>query len=85
MEIKFTLKVLISAMLITMLMQIKVGNQRIEQRLSGFLKHSPASEFVQSAAAGGALALRNMFQSVQSGAKNTLEGFQEGAENKAIR
>lgn len=84
-EVKFSLKVLVAAMLLTVLMQIRIGNQRIEARLTEFLKYSPVSEFVQSAAAGGALALRNMAQSVQSGAKSTIDGFQEGAESKAIR
>lgn len=84
-ELKFSLKVLLSAMLLTVLMQIKVGSQKIEQTVTHFLKNSAASEFVQSAAAGGALALRNMTKSVQSGAKNTLDGFKEGAEKKAIR
>lgn len=84
-EFKFVLKCMVFTMLLVMLMQVKVGRYSIENHTYRWLRTSKASEYVQSVAAGGAMAIRNLAFSVKTGVSSTVEGFQEGAHDKAVR
>ncbi len=82
---KFVLKCLVFTMLLIVLMQVKVGTSSIEIHSLRWLQHSSVSQYIQSAAAGGAMALRNLGYSIRDAARNTAAGFNEGAHEKAVR
>lgn len=85
-ELKFVFKCLCFSALLIVLMQVKIGGASVESHSFQWLRTSTVSQYIQSAAAGGAMALRNLGQSVKEGASHTLSGFQEGAqEQKAAR
>jgi len=84
-ELKFVVKCLCFTMLLVVLMQVKVGGSSIEAHSFRWLRTSTVSQYIQSAAAGGAMALRNLGHTVKDGVASTVDGFQEGAHEKAIR
>lgn len=84
-ELKFVIKCLIFTMFLVVLMQVKVGGVSIETRSFTWLQKSPTSQYIQSAAAGGAMALRNLGHTLKQGISSTMDGFQEGAHEKAVR
>lgn len=84
-ELKFVLKCFACTALLIVLMQVKVGGASIENHSFLWLQNSTVSQYIQSAAAGGAMALRNFGRSVKDGVASTVDGFQEGAHEKAIR
>lgn len=84
-EFKFVIKSLLFTMLLVVLMQVKVGTASIETHSFRWLQRSSVSQYIQSAAAGGAMALRNLGRSLKESATNTVNGFQEGAHEKAVR
>ncbi len=84
-ELKFVLKCFCFTALLIVLMQVKVGGASIETHSFRWLQRSTVSQYIQSAAAGGAMALRNLGQTLKDGVASTVDGFQEGAHEKAIR
>lgn len=84
-ELKFVVKCLFFTMLVVVLMQVKVGTASIETHSFRWLQRSTASQYIQSAAAGGAMALRNLGKSLKAGFSSTVNGFEEGAHEKAVR
>ena len=84
-EFKFVLKTIFFTMILIVLMQVKVGGASIEAYSFHWLRTSPVSQWVQSAAAGGAMALRNLTSHVKDGVASTVDGFRDGASTKAIR
>lgn len=84
-ELKFVVKCFVFTMLLIVVMQIKVGGYSIEAHSFHWLRKSTISQYIQSAAAGGAMALRNLGLSVKDGVASSVDGFQEGAHEKAIR
>ncbi|MBO9666582.1 MAG: hypothetical protein J7501_07175 [Bdellovibrio sp.] len=84
-EFKFVLKTLVFTMLLIVLAQVKVGGNSIESYTFRWLQRSTVSQYIQSAAAGGAMALRNLAGHVKDGVASTVDGFQEGAHEKAVR
>lgn len=84
-ELKFVVKCLVFTMLLVVLMQVKVGGYSIEAHSFHWLRKSTISQYIQGAAAGGAMALRNLGRTVKDGVASTVDGFQEGAHEKAIR
>ncbi|KYG60736.1 hypothetical protein [Bdellovibrio bacteriovorus] len=84
-ELKFVAKCLCFTMLLIMLMQVKIGGASIEYHSFRWLQRSTVSEYVQSAAAGGAMAIRNLGRTLKDGVASTVDGFQEGAHEKAVR
>lgn len=84
-ELKFVIKCLIFTMFLVVLMQVKVGGVSIEARSFAWLQKSSTSQYIQSAAAGGAMALRNLGHTLKQGISSTMDGFQEGAHEKAVR
>ncbi|WP_295905156.1 hypothetical protein [uncultured Bdellovibrio sp.] len=84
-ELKFVLKCFACTALLIVLMQVKVGGASIENHSFHWLQNSTASQYIQSAAAGGAMALRNLGKSLKDGVASTVDGFQEGAHEKAVR
>lgn len=83
--LKFVIKCLAFTMLLVVLMQVKVGPSSVETYSLRWLQSSTASQYIQSVAAGGAMALRNLGSSLKDGIKSTVDGFQEGAHEKAVR
>ena len=83
--LKFVLKTLIFTMLMVVFMQVKVGGNTIEEYSYRWLKTSSVSQYLQATAAGGAMALKNLGQSLKTTIKRTASGFEEGAHEKAIR
>lgn len=84
-ELKFVLKCFACTALLIVLMQVKVGGVSVETHSFRWLRTSTVSQYIQSTAAGGAMALRNLGFSLKEGIASTVEGFQEGAHEKAIR
>ncbi|MGZ3774205.1 MAG: hypothetical protein ACXVCY_11715 [Pseudobdellovibrionaceae bacterium] len=84
-ELKFVLKCFFFTTLLVVLMQVKIGTTSIETHSFKWLQKSTIAQYIQSAAAGGAMALRNLGKSLKDGATNTVNGFQEGAHEKAVR
>lgn len=84
-ELLFVIKSFVFTMAIIVLMQVKVGNASIERHSQWFLQKSEASLYVQSVAAGGALALKNLFFSVKSGVMDTADSFRQGSRSRAIK
>lgn len=84
-ELKFVIKSFLFTAILIVFMQVKVGGASIETHSFRWLQRSTVSQYIQSAAAGGAMALRNLGQSLREGVSHTVDGFQEGAHEKAIR
>ncbi|WP_413559302.1 hypothetical protein [Bdellovibrio sp. HCB209] len=84
-ELKFVLKTLAFTMLLIVLAQVKVGGASIESYTFRWLQRSTVSQYIQSAAAGGAMALKNLSGHVKDGVVSTVDGFQEGSHEKAVR
>jgi hypothetical protein len=84
-EFKFVLKCLIFTAVLVVLMQVKVGRYSIEAYSFHWLRKSTVSQYVQGAAAGGAMALRNLMGTAKDGVSNAVAGFNEGSAEKAIR
>lgn len=84
-ELKFVLKCFFFTALLVVMMQVKVGGASIEQHSFRWLQKSTVSQYVQSAAAGGAMALRNLAGSLKDGVASSVDGFREGASEKAVR
>lgn len=84
-ELKFVIKCLFFTMFLIVLMQVKVGGASIESHSFHWLQKSTVSQYIQSAAAGGAMALRNLGHTMKQGLSSTVDGFQEGAHEKAVR
>ncbi|UOF00308.1 hypothetical protein [Bdellovibrio reynosensis] len=84
-ELKYILKCFCFTALLIVLMQVKVGGTSMEEHSFRWLRSSTVSEYIQSAAAGGAMALRSLGKTLKDGVENTVSGFQEGAHQKAIR
>lgn len=84
-ELKFVLKCFCFTALLIVLMQVKVGGASIENHSFRWLQSSTVSQYIQSVAAGGAMALRSLGGSLKDGVAHTVDGFQEGAHEKAIR
>jgi hypothetical protein len=84
-ELMFVIKSLVITAVLTMFMQVRVGNSSLEQQSQWFLQRSPASVYVQSVAAGGALALRNLFTSVKNGVTGSVDSYRQGSKAQAGR
>lgn len=82
-ELLFVLKSFLLTVTLVVAMQVKVGNSSLEQYSQWWLQKSSVSIYVQSVAAGGALALRNLFFSVKSGVTGTVESYRSGAKAQA--
>jgi ABC-type sulfate transport system permease component len=66
-ELMFVVKSFIITVVLVVAMQVKVGDSSLESFSQAWLKKSSVSVYVQSVAAGGVLALKNLFYSVKSG------------------
>lgn len=84
-ELRFVVKCLMFTMLMVVLMQVKMGGATIEARAFNWLRTSSVSQYIQAAAAGGAMALRSLGSTVKEGISNTVDGFEQGAHEKAIK
>lgn len=76
-EFVFVIKSLILTALLTVLMQVKVGSTSLENQAQWFLQKSSTSVYVQSVAAGGALALKKLYYSVKGGVVGTVENYRQ--------
>jgi hypothetical protein len=84
-EFLFVLKCLVFTAVLVIMMQLKVGGVTIEDYSYHWLRKSTVSQYIQSAAAGGAMALRNLSHSVKEGVAGTAASFQQGASEQAYR
>lgn len=83
-EFFFVIKCLVFTALFIVMMQVKIGGASLEYRAQVFLEKSEVALYVQSAAAGGALALKNLFSSVKDGIAGSVDSYKQGAhEQKA--
>lgn len=84
-ELMFVVKSLVLTVLLTVFMQVKVGNSSLEAYSQNWLQRSQVSIYIQSVAAGGALALKNLFYSVKGGISGTAQSFRESSQAHAGR
>ena len=84
-EFFFVMKSLVLAVLIVVFMQAKVGDSSLEGYSQAWLQRSSVSIYIQSVAAGGALALKNLFFSVKSGVTGTVESYRQGSKGQVGR
>lgn len=84
-EFIFVVKSLILTVLLVVFMQVKVGNSSLEGYSQAWLQRSSVSIYIQSVAAGGALALKNLFFSVKNGVTGTVDSYRQGSKDQAGR
>lgn len=84
-ELKFVAKCFLFTAILVVMMQLKVGGSTIEAYSFHWLRKSTVSQYVQSVAAGGAMALRNLGSSIKDGVTGTVNSYQEGASEQARR
>lgn len=84
-ELKFVLKCFLFTALLVVLMQIKVGGSSVENHSFRWLQKSGVSQYVQSVAAGGAMALRRGFTATKNMVTSMTDGFHQGSEARAIK
>ena len=84
-EFMFVVKSLILTLVLVVFMQVKVGDGSLESYSQWWLQKSSVSIYVQSVAAGGALALKNLFFSVKSGVTGTVDSYRQGSKAQAGR
>lgn len=84
-ELIFVVKSLVLTVVLVVFMQVKVGNASLEAYSQNWLQKSTVSVYLQSVAAGGALALKNLFYSVKGGVTGTVESYREGSKAQAGR
>jgi hypothetical protein len=66
MEIIFTLRTLFLAALIVSLMQIRVSGTTIESKAEQWLETSKVAHYIQETAAGGVIAVKDLYRSIVS-------------------
>lgn len=84
-ELIFVLKSLIITVVLIVAMQVKIGNSSLESYSQWWIQKSSVSIYVQSVAAGGAMALKNLFSSVKSGVVGTVDSYRQGSKAQAGR
>ena len=78
------IKTFLFTLLILMMMQVKIGGYTIEARLHHFVTRSAPAVYIQTAAAGGVLAIRNLAVSVKNSVSEMADSYKQGAnEQKA--
>jgi len=78
-ELVFVLRSFIVTVIIVVAMQVKVGNSSLESYSQWWLQKSSVSVYIQSVAAGGALALKNLYFNVKSGITGTVDSYRQGS------
>lgn len=71
-EVKFVLKGLVVAVLVTLALQIKVGGETLEVRSDRLLRQSSVGNFLTQAASGAALAIQKGTQVVTNFVSGTI-------------
>lgn len=81
----FVLKSFIITVVLIVAMQVKVGNSSLESTAQWWLQKSSVSIYIQSVAAGGALALKNFTTGVKSTVVGTVDSYRQGSKAQAGR
>lgn len=64
-EMFFIAKTLILTAVLTMLMQVKIGDVTLEERTVDWLENSSTAEWIQEVASGGAVAVTHLARKVR--------------------
>ncbi len=84
-EFVFAMKCLLSTITIVVMMQLKISGISVEDRAFHWFRKSQVSLYVQSVAAGGVAATKNLVVSVKDGIAGTFDSYKEGAAEQAGR
>ena len=84
-ELTYTLKCLAFTVVLTIAMQFKIGGESIESRTYTWLRKSDTSQYIQSVAAGGVLALKNLGIKVKEGIAGTSQRVSDELSERASR
>lgn len=84
-ELIFVLKSFIVTVVLIVAMQVKVGDSSLESYSQWWLQKSSVSIYIQSVAAGGALALKNFATGVKSTVTGTVDSYRQGSKAQAGR
>jgi hypothetical protein len=78
-EFMFVVKCFVFTAILVVMMQLRVGGSTIEAHSFHWLRRSSVSQYIQSVAAGGAMAIRSAGNSVRDAASEPVNGFKQGA------
>ena len=78
-ELMFVLKSFIITVVLIVAMQVKVGNSSLESYSQWWLQKSSVSIYIQSVAAGGAFALKNLVTGVKGSVTGTIDSYRQGS------
>ncbi len=84
-EFLFVLKCLVATAVLVVFMQLKVGGASIESYTFNWLRRSTVSQYIQSVAAGGIMAAKNLGKSVKDGVVGAADSYKQGSEEQAQR
>lgn len=84
-ELIYSLKCLFFTVILVVAMQLKVGGRSLESISYEWMRYSKVSIYIQSVAAGGVLAIKNLTTKVKDGVAGAADSFKEGAEAQAQR
>lgn len=84
-EFMFVVKCFVFTAIVVVMMQLKVGGVTVEAYSFHWLRKSNISLYIQSVAAGGAMAIRNLGGTVKNGVTGTVNSYQQGASEQAHR
>jgi hypothetical protein len=80
-ELKFVLKGLFFAILVTILMQVKIGNETLEMKSERMIHHSAVGHFLQQTAEGATLAIRKGSAAVSQFVSGTIGKSSAGSKS----
>lgn len=78
-EAIMVLKTFLFSILLLMLLQVKIGGSSLEAKTNYLATKSSLALYLQSAAAGGALAIRNFSIQMKSTITGTVDSYKQGA------
>lgn len=78
-EFFFVLKCMLFTVLLVFVMQIKIGGTSLEDYSQWWLKKSSVSIYLQSVAAGGVLAVRNLTKTVKDSVSGTYDSYHQSS------
>lgn len=84
-ELIFVIKSFIITVLLVVAMQVRVGNASLEAYSQWWLQKSSVSIYVQTVAAGGALALKNLYYNIKGGVVGTVDSYRQRSKAQAGR
>ncbi len=84
-ELFYSFKCLFFTVVLVIAMQLKIDGRTIENVSYEWMRYSKVSIYIQSVAAGGVLAIKNLTTKVKDGVAGSVNNYHEGTEAQAHR